>query len=55
MNKEEKPGEGNERNIVFHQGGIALAHDFFNTKNYPNTYYSPKKPLDPKKISPSGG
>ena len=34
---------------------IALVQDIFDTKNYPNTYYNPKRPLDPEKISPTGG
>jgi len=34
---------------------IALIQDIFDTANYPNTYYNPKRLLDQNKISPSGG
>ncbi len=34
---------------------ISLVQDIFDTANYPNTYYTPDKPLEQKKISPLGG
>lgn len=34
---------------------ISLVQDIFDKANYPNTYYTPKHPLDDKKISPAGG
>jgi hypothetical protein len=46
---------GDFRYYRFLSERIALVQDIFDTKNYPNTYYSPKRPLDPEKISPAGG
>jgi hypothetical protein len=46
---------GDFRYYRFLSEKIALVQDIFDTKNYPNTYYSPKRPLDPEKISPTGG
>ena len=31
---------------------ICLVHDIFDTKKYPKNYYTPKNPLEPKKIDP---
>ena len=41
--------------IIASIGEDRLVQDIFDTKNYPNTYYNPKRPLDPEKISPTGG
>lgn len=46
---------GDFRYYKFLSEKIALIQDIFDTTNYPNTYYNPKRPLDPKKISPAGG
>jgi len=46
---------GDFRYYRFLSEKIALVQDIFDTKNYPNTYYGPKRPLDPEKISPAGG
>ena len=46
---------GDFRYYRFLSEKIALVQDIFDTKNYPNTYYNPKRPLDPEKISPTGG
>jgi hypothetical protein len=34
---------------------ISLVQDIFDKANYPHTYYTPKNPLEAKKISPAGG
>lgn len=34
---------------------ISLVQDIFDFERYPNTYYTPKNPLQPQKKSPTGG
>ncbi len=46
---------GDFRYYNFLADKIALVQDIFDTKHYPNTYYNPRKPLDPQKIGPAGG
>ena len=44
--------KGEFEHYNFLKDKICLVHDIFDTKKYPNTYYTPKKPLEAKSIDP---
>lgn len=46
---------GEFRYYNFIKERISLIWDIYDTTNYPKNYYSPKNPLSPEKMSPTGG
>ncbi|GAB1483329.1 hypothetical protein MASR2M78_21450 [Treponema sp.] len=47
--------KGDYRHYRFTKDKIALVQDIFDLAKYPRTYYTPDNPLEPNKMSPTGG